>query len=68
MVGSYARPSDLLGGYTSLFIFASLPTTLGGPPYLFVTGLGGGAAYNRQLHPPTDINQIPSYLPGLGDR
>ena len=62
VVGSYARPSDAAGGYTSLFIFASLPTTLGGPPYLFVTGLGGGAAYNRELNPPSDINQVPNFF------
>jgi hypothetical protein len=62
VVGSYARPSDAAGGYTSLFIFVSLPTTLGGPPYLFVTGLGGGAAYNRELIPPSDINQIPNFF------
>ena len=43
-------------------IFVSLPTTLGGPPYLFVTGLGGGAAYNRELIPPTNINQVPDFF------
>jgi large repetitive protein len=62
VVGSYARPTDAFGGYTSMSIFVSLPTTLGGPPYLFVTGLGGGAAYNRELIPPTDINEVPDFF------
>ncbi|HEV2761525.1 MAG TPA: DUF6603 domain-containing protein, partial [Pyrinomonadaceae bacterium] len=31
-VGSYARPKDELGEYTSLFIFVSVPIPLGGPP------------------------------------
>ncbi len=61
-VGGYAQPSDGPGSYTSVFIFVSLPIVLGGPPYFFVTGLGGGAGINRRLLPPTDINQIPSFL------
>src|SRR5260370_12360768 len=62
VVGGYARPSDNQGSFTSLFIFVSLPIPLGGPPFLFVTGLGGGAGYNRVLIPPTDINQIPNFF------
>jgi hypothetical protein len=62
VVGGYARPSDSAGSYTSLFIFVSLPIPLGGPPFLFVTGLGGGAGYNRELKPPTDFNQIPGFF------
>ncbi len=62
VVGGYSRPHDSQGSYTSLFIFVSLPYTIGGPPYLFVTGLGGGAGYNRQLLQPTDMNQIPDYF------
>jgi hypothetical protein len=62
VVGGYARPNDTQGNYTSLFIFVSLPIPLGGPPFLFVTGLGGGAGYNRELQPPTDLNQIPSFF------
>jgi large repetitive protein len=61
-VGAYARPSDALGSYTSLFIFVSLPIVLGGPPFFFVTGLGGGAGINRRLLPPTDPNQVPNFL------
>src|SRR5262249_54921487 len=53
---------DSQGSYTSLFVFVSLPITLGGPPFLFVTGLGGGAGYNRQLVPPTTFDQIPSFF------
>ncbi|HEX4286987.1 MAG TPA: DUF6603 domain-containing protein, partial [Terracidiphilus sp.] len=62
VVGGYSRPSDSQGSYTSLFIFVSLPIPLGGPPFLFVTGLGGGAGFNRQLLQPTDMNQIPDYF------
>ncbi|HVT99728.1 MAG TPA: DUF6603 domain-containing protein, partial [Acidobacteriaceae bacterium] len=62
VVGAYSRPADSQGSYTSLFIFVSLPIPLGGPPFLFVTGLGGGAGFNRQLLQPTDMNQIPDYF------
>ena len=54
-VGAYGRPSDAAGAYTSLFVFVALPIVIGGPPYLFVTGLGGGAGYNRRLIPPADV-------------
>jgi hypothetical protein len=62
VVGGYSKPNDGQGSYTSLFLFVSLPIPLGGPPFLFVTGLGGGAGYNRQLLQPTDMNQIPDYF------
>ncbi len=62
VIGSYARPNDAQGSYTSLFLFVSLPIPLGGPPFLFVMGLGGGAGYNRELHVPDDLNQIPNFL------
>jgi hypothetical protein len=61
-VGGYSQPGDGPGSYTSVFIFVSLPIVLGGPPYFFVTGLGGGAGINRRLLPPDDINQIPNFL------
>ena len=61
IVGGYARPNDALGGYTSLFLFASLPIPLGGPPFFFVTGLGGGGGYNRELKPPTDLSALPAF-------
>ncbi|HEV2069816.1 MAG TPA: DUF6603 domain-containing protein [Acidimicrobiales bacterium] len=48
-----------IGGYTqvqgqpaSLFLFGSLVTPLGGPPWCFVTGIAGGFGYNRALPPP----------------
>jgi large repetitive protein len=62
VVGSYSRPSDAQGGYTSLFMFVSLPIPLGGPPFAFITGLGGGFGYNRSLVVPTDMNQIDSFI------
>jgi hypothetical protein len=62
VVGGYSRPDDGQGSYTSLFIFVSLPIPLGGPPFLYVTGLGGGAGYNRELLQPSDINQLPDYF------
>ena len=61
IVGGYARPNDALGGYTSLFLFVSLPIPLGGPPFFFVTGLGGGGGYNRELKPPADLSTLPSF-------
>jgi hypothetical protein len=61
-VGSYAQPSDGPGSYTSIFIFVSLPIVLGGPPFFFVTGLGGGAGINRRLLPPDDVTQVPNFL------
>jgi hypothetical protein len=61
-VGAYARPRDAEGEFTSLFIFAALSQPVGGPPYLFVTGLGGGFGYNRQLRPPEIINEVPGFF------
>jgi hypothetical protein len=60
-VGAYARPSDAAGPYTSLFVFVALPFVIGGPPYLFVTGLGGGAGYNRRLIVPADVTAVDSF-------
>ena len=62
VVGGYARPSDAQGAFTSLFIFASMAIPLGGPPFLFVTGLGGGAGYNRKLVPPTDLDKLSDFF------
>ena len=62
IVGAYSRPSDAQGGYTSLFMFVSLPLPLGGPPFAFITGLGGGFGYNRELLVPNDLNQIDSFV------
>ncbi len=60
-IGSYAKPTDELGEYTSFFVFVSLPIPLGGPPYFFVLGLGGGVGINRALIVPTDLNEIPGF-------
>jgi hypothetical protein len=60
-VGAYARPHDQQGDFTSLFVFVGLPMVLGGPPCLFVTGLGGGAGYNRRLVPPAEITDVPQF-------
>ncbi|HEY6481280.1 MAG TPA: DUF6603 domain-containing protein, partial [Streptosporangiaceae bacterium] len=62
IVGSYSRPSDAQGAYTSLFMFVSLGMPLGGPPFAFIMGLGGGFGYNRELIVPTDLNQIDSFV------
>ena len=58
IVGSYSRPSDAQGPYTSLFMFVSLGYPLGGPPFAFVIGLGGGFGYNRELLVPSDLDAI----------
>ncbi|MFG2099747.1 DUF6603 domain-containing protein [Micromonospora echinaurantiaca] len=60
-VGSYARPRDDLGEYTSLFVFLSVGFPLGGPPYLYVLGLAGGAGYNRRLMVPRDPQGVPAF-------
>lgn len=60
-----------LGGWApdadpaSFFIYLSIDVPLGGPPFLFVTGLAGGFGINSRLILPT-IDQVESYplLPG----
>lgn len=47
--------------YTSMFVFAALSATLGGPPAFFVTGIGAGGGLNRRLVVPSDINALPSF-------
>ena len=55
-----------LGGWApdadpaSFFVYLSLDVPLGGPPFLFVTGLAGGFGINTSLTLPT-INQVGSY-------
>lgn len=61
-----------LGGWApeanpaSFFIYLAVNVPLGGPPFLFVTGLAGGFGINSQLILPT-IDQVSAYplLPGL---
>jgi hypothetical protein len=66
-----------LGGYTpeheadvngvkvkipaSFFLYANLKAPLGGPPFLFVTGLAGGFGINNQLNLPT-IDELPGFI------
>lgn len=59
--GGYSRPGAPGDNYPSLFIFVSLPIVIGGPPFLFITGLGGGVGYNRELHPPTNVAEVPTF-------
>lgn len=61
-VGAYARPSADGDTFTSFFVFASLGFPLGGPPYFFVLGLGGGMGYNRRLLVPEDVGQVGNFL------
>ncbi|MGN6566471.1 MAG: DUF6603 domain-containing protein [Flavipsychrobacter sp.] len=55
-----------LGGYTqvsgqpSMFLYAVLNYPIGGPPYMFVTGLSIGFGFNRSLVLP-DINGVASF-------
>jgi len=55
-----------LGGWApdanpaSFFIYLSVNAPLGGPPFLFVTGLAGGFGINSQLTLPT-IDQVSAY-------
>jgi hypothetical protein len=61
-----------LGGWApdadpaSFFIYLSINVPLGGPPFLFVTGLAGGFGINSRLVLPT-IDEVASYplLPGI---
>lgn len=48
-IGGYSQGTD---GNASMFIFASATAPLGGPPFLFITGIAGGFGFNRQLPPP----------------
>ena len=51
-----------IGGYSpnanpaSFFIYANIEVPLGGPPFLFITGLAGGFGINRDLKLPTVDN------------
>ncbi len=58
-----------LGGYTpagdgrpaSFFLYANIDVPLGGPPFLFVTGLAGGFGINRTLILPT-MDTLSGYI------
>ena len=59
-----------LGGWSPdrslFFIYVSIDVPLGGPPFLFVTGLAGGFGINSRLVLPT-VDEVPGYelLPGV---
>jgi hypothetical protein len=56
-IGGWAPDADP----ASFFLYANLEASLGGPPFLFVTGLAGGFGINRSLKLPT-IDQISGFL------
>lgn len=60
-IGAYARPTDAAGEYTSLFIFLAVSAPLGGPPYLFITGVAAGVGVNRRLLTPRDPAAVPGF-------
>ena len=63
-VGAYGQfPDPELAGstYTSLFVVAAVSASLGGPPFFFITGLGGGIGLNRALELPADVADIPAF-------
>ena len=61
-IGAYGRPSGPLGDdYTSLLAFVVMTAPLGGPPYLYVTALAGGAGYNRRLLVPTEPEGVGAF-------
>ncbi len=63
-VGAYSTPTDPTthDTFTSLFIFAGVFIVIGLPPIIDITGLGLGVGYNRELLPPTDLNQLSKFL------
>lgn len=60
-LGSYAKSGGTDDPYTSLFVFVVVKAPIGGPPFLFVTGLAGGAGYNRQLIVPSDPTLVAKF-------
>ena len=54
-----------VGGWTpdtgSFFIYLSINVPLGGPPFLFVTGIAGGFGINTMLNLPT-VDEVGSYI------
>ena len=54
-IGSYSKNE-----FTSMFVFVLLPIPIGGPPYLFITGMAGGFGYNRGLNIP-EVDAVPSF-------
>ena len=65
-LGSYAD----LNGHPSLFIYALLEYSLGGPPFFFIEGLSAGFGYNRKLKLPDidNIKQFPLIADVISDK
>lgn len=62
-VGAYSTPKGSDGDrYTSLFVFLGAFIVIGIPPIIEIDGLGLGLGYNRELIPPTDLDQIPRFI------
>jgi large repetitive protein len=53
--------SQLSNGEPSLFAFVVINANIGGPPYLFITGVAGGFGFNRRLIPPSKPEQVPRF-------
>lgn len=64
-LGSYAQLPD---GSPSMFLYGFLGAPLGGPPFLYISGVAAGFGYNRtfNLPPPTAISQFPLIQPVIG--
>src|SRR5262245_51090331 len=58
-IGGYSPAHN--GTPASFFLYANISIPLGGPPFLFVTGLAAGFGINRTLILPT-LNQLPGYI------
>ena len=56
-IGAYAD----MAGTPSFYAFAAINATIGGPPYLFITGLAGGMGFNRTLATPVTPEQVPGF-------
>ncbi|MDQ0896368.1 MULTISPECIES: DUF6603 domain-containing protein [unclassified Paenibacillus] len=56
-IGQYEQ----IDGEDSLFVYASLDQHLGGPPYMYVTGISLGFGINRRFKEPTveEVNVVP---------
>ncbi|WP_415401133.1 DUF6603 domain-containing protein [Tateyamaria sp. SN3-11] len=63
-MGSWAE----VKGHPSLFVFALVDATIGGPGFFFVTGVSGGFGYNRALKVPAQdkVQDFP-LVAGLSD-
>lgn len=56
-IGSYTTTEE---GHPSLFVYGVLDKPIGGPPFLFITGIALGFAYNRSFIAPS-LEEIPQF-------